>query len=1181
MKLETEASMLPLSAAPNLTEVMQQKIVELNRALHQATRKEADETATKDALRLYLTTKRELAHHTGRFGIVNNRVFTDRDDLIIPYLVGEKLVVQRVLEGDTKTLATTDLPPGTIYTDALLKRVAGFAGEVLDLEREVFGFDADQAEPIWITKFRDLGTLLEKVNETTNRNEAVYVLRFLVARLCSTPFEALAGAKNLRPEVRNLISQLVRFLNSPLSRRMPHLVRLLTRNVSALLAKPSLIDRLWNDTIDLAEIHVRGSNIVNELRRSTHHALGKRTLLLGKAYLEYLRTGGVDTLAQAGHPTLAPADEEARGSNHACRIVERIVEDLENLLGATEIIARIRDWQERYQEALVRCDSGQSLRQEMEEVVARGIRERNRWSYYHHLRVLRRKAGDFLSGARTADDFVSGLDYLLGLKPDDPGFHPQVAEQTVRSCVSAFAQRVQKEYNDELPPALESIIGGYGQKGFFETFMDIRRLRRRIAVLIDRGGFAEQRYHLYQLDCLLEEMGYLSLSHIATEYEEHGVDLRRCLEIIRICVLNLALDGKYSRELVDYAAMLTDPSRSYAEVANLLENIQRTYHKMVQRVTGPYEKMRDRLGLTEKDLRVVLGNMKRYMHDLNSMVHFCDLARSHILERIPDQSTRIFAREGAEAPSEEEFEILHLSHKRRIKEWVERGGSPPNLRQCFGGKGTGLAYISYLKVPTRDGFILPTTLAKSGLCSTDATWLEDQIAKHLRILEKDIAKRDGVCKRYGHFEQPLMLAVRGGSVFSMPGILPTVVFVGMNDRIARALAKEDPWHAYDSYRRFLASFARAVWGVDIEAFDLVEKAKRRYGVSYKKDLPWEGMKEVAEASKAVVRNKGLGERLDAVLDDPFKQLLHAVQAVFVSWSRETPRRYREIKGICHTWHTAVVVQEMASGNRQNDEVLDGMDETKASLTGVIPHTRLTDRGVRVFTGEIKFSAAGDDLVGGVIKPTSFRTMKELNTLMPMLNRRLRHTVAKLRRFQGTDQEIEFTVERGLLSVLQSRSAEMAADQELAAFADPGEEATRGIGIRGGGFRGLVAFDERGLKQLLQVDLSGRDDVDGILMLVENPSPDDIPLILQAGGLLTVKGGSSSHAAVAINGIEKKSYSAVMSAVGLRVNARKRQALIVDDEGNVRHRIGPGDILSIHGATGEVYIGSRPLSVKAL
>jgi len=179
---------------------------------------------------------------------------------------------------------------------------------------------------------------------------------------------------------------------------------------------------------------------------------------------------------------------------------------------------------------------------------------------------------------------------------------------------------------------------------------------------------------------------------------------------------------------------------------------------------------------------------------------------------------------------------------------------------------------------------------------------------------------------------------------------------------------------------------------------------------------------------------------------------------------------------------------------------------------------------------------------------------------------------------GTDQEVEFTVENGILSVLQSRTAETYADEAIDRFVDPGEPASRGLGVRGSGFRGLVAFDDADRVELATFDFEARDDIDGVLMVLENPTPEEIPMIISADGLLTAKGGSTSHAAVAANGIEDKNFSAVMSAAGLQVDLEKREAVIIDADGQVRHRIRTGDIVSIHGTSGEVYVGTRSLSV---
>jgi len=279
-----------------------------------------------------------------------------------------------------------------------------------------------------------------------------------------------------------------------------------------------------------------------------------------------------------------------------------------------------------------------------------------------------------------------------------------------------------------------------------------------------------------------------------------------------------------------------------------------------------------------------------------------------------------------------------------------------------------------------------------------------------------------------------------------------------------------------------------------------------------------------------------------------EELIQSIQNCWASLWSERAVTYRHLKGLDEDQISmAVVVQKMSSGNRTNKTIEEGMDETCASLTGVIPRTQFFDDSQRSFVGEIKFSAAGDDLVGGITASDSFQTVDQLKTLMPMLDRRLNHAVAKLRHFMGTDQEIEFTVEDGVLSILQSRSAEIGTDQELLAFAEVGAEATRGTGTRGGAFRGMVAFDEADWKELTDGKLRGRTDVDGVLLVMENPTPDDIPLIMTMDGLLAARGGSSSHAAVAINIIEDKSFSAVMSAIGLRVDANNHEAMIVDEQ----------------------------------
>ena len=1172
-----EATGVEVALPESFTTTETRIIAELNRRLYEAYVEPGDGADSDELLRSYLEIKSEVAPRAGRFGIVNNRIFKRDGSLLVPYLLGYTVILHTVRSGATELVSVRRFPHGTIFTDELVAAPAAANDAAIDLEQRFFSFDPERVVEPRITRIRDIASLLETVNSSSNRSQALYLLRHLVARLCNMSVKTFLGAKNLQPEVNDLNAQLIRFINGRLAGRFPGLTRTIVRNLSSVIGKPNLIDRLWNDTIHLAEVEIRGSAIVNELRRSSHHALGRRTLLLAQAYLDYLENGHTQELARFGFGSPAEADVKARTREAPRRIVERVVEDLGRLLGTSETLARIQEWQEAYAENLLRSGFGMAIEDELETLVGKGIRARNRWAYSHHLRILVQKAEDFSQLEDVTAAFRSCLEALQGLRPDDEDFDADRTERMAREGVEQFAAGIRAAYQDELFEDLRSVLEANEKRPPFETFTMVRDLREKLQRTMVLGGFTAQRYFLQQLDCLLEEMNYLASRRIATAYTDGGVDLEQCLEIIRISILNLEFDGLGSLELCDLAGLLGNPARTEGEMLDVLRHVSRYYHKIRQRVTVPYERMSRRLGLGEDDLRIVLANMQRYMHDLNSVVQFSDIAGTHIRERRSEGSGPLRREPSSNAESSSSNAIVHISHLDEVAVEMERRGNGSNLRERCGGKGSSLLYIHQLNLPSRDGFILPASIPRTGLHCSDRPWLEGEIRDHLRILERDIARKGDVHRRFGDDVDPLVLAVRGGSVFSMPGMLATVVFVGMNDDIAEALARHGRWRAYDSYRRFLASYGLAMWGFDLETFNLVDDAKRRYGVEYKTRLPWEAMREITESSKTVFRDHGFADELEKILTDPMQQLVNAVCAIFESWNKETARRYRDIKGISHSWQTAAIVQEMAFGNGQNEEIEPGMDETRVSLTGVIPRTLATDIGTRELSGEFKFSAAGDDLVGGVTSSGSFHSIAELDTLMPMLGRRLRHVESKLRRLMGTDQEVEFTVENGVLSVLQSRTAETGADKAAGKFVDPGEPATRGLGVRGGGFRGLVAFDEGEREELAVIDVEARDDVDGVLMVLENPTPEEIPMVISADGLLTAKGGSTSHAAVAANGIEDRNFCAVMSAGGLRVDLERREAVIVDSGGAVRHSIRKGDIVSLHGTSGEVYIGSRSLS----
>ena len=1122
----------------------------------------------KIALRRYLETMTFLGRRYRMFEIANHRIFKADNTLIVPFDAHGSLSIYAVSKDSQEVIKQVLLPHGTLITDALIAELSGFKGTAIDLEREIYHLHVDDMPTIQVARLRDLAGLLRRLNNCGSRHEAVYVLRFLVARLCSSSYRGMPGAKNLKSEIIRVRQELAEFMNGPFAERLRLPTSILVRSISGLVSQPKLIDEVWQDTIDLSEVHVRGSAITNEIRRSTHHAMGKHTLKLARAYLHWLETGEAD-FPEPEREIAGPADEAARSNPVVSDLVKRIISNLEQLLGSAQIARRIDEWRETYANELQRCESTNTLEEELESLVNKGIHANNQWVYQHRLRSLMSKLLDGDWGEEARGSFEAALLQLQKAQPADESFQAEKTEEEARIAVTTFCSRIRHDYQDALFLALDELLGIYGSGNQFDAFARSCSLRRELEALAGNGVFPTQRYLLHQLDCILEELGFFALRHVASDYMENGVRLAECLSIVHLCAGNLDRDGLFSRELWDLSAMLVNPARSTSELLDVLEQIQRNYHRLVHRVSNAYEVMAEHLGYGSDEMRAVLANFQRTMHDLNSLVHFSDLARTFLSESARDKRVPQAGGTGADP-----WDFVHFSHTEDIRHRVENRQAA-SLQSRYGGKGSGLIYIAYLGIPTRDGFIIPTVLPRLNLHKREQQKLEREVIQHLRLLEKDIETNEGQILGLGNPDAPLLLAVRGGSVFSMPGMLATMVFVGMTDAIAESLALEDEWYAWDAYRRFLVSFSAAVWDFDLEALDLVEKAKRRHGVTLKTDMSGSAMREVVEASKDAIRAAGHADQLDLILNDADLQLHTAVRAVHASWDRNRARQYRAIKHLSEGWHTAVIVQQMASGNRINQQELKpGIDEMSISLTGFIPNTRMKTTGFREFTGDVKFSACGDDLVGGITAAKSFQPVQRLHILAPMLERKLNHAGARLRRYLGSDAEIEFTVDRGVLSVLQARSAQMNHRFSPQTFDQPGVPSGRGIGISGTAFRGRVAFNEADVEHLKSQAHENDNDADGILLVLENPVPDEIPLILSVNGLLAARGGSTSHAAVCVHGVEDRPYTAVLGVPELRVSESK--AKLMGADGKIEHTILTGDILSIHGQTGEVFAGSRPI-----
>ena len=503
-------------------------------------------------------------------------------------------------------------------------------------------------------------------------------------------------------------------------------------------------------------------------------------------------------------------------------------------------------------------------------------------------------------------------------------------------------------------------------------------------------------------------------------------------------------------------------------------------------------------------------------------------------------------------------------------------------KERLGGKGANLAEMAAIGLPVPPGFTLTTAL--STRYEADGERLLDEIADEVA---RGVAHIEGVVgKRFGDPADPLLVSVRSGARVSMPGMMDTVLNLGLNAAAADGLAARsgDARFAWDSYRRFVQMYANVVLGLDHHDFEnALEIAKEDRGVANDTDLSADDLRAlVADYLRIVEREAG-----HPFPTDPHDQLRGAIGAVFGSWNADRARTYRRINGIGHDWGTAVNVQAMVFGN---------MGQTSA--TGVA-FTRDPATGERVVYGEYLLNAQGEDVVAGIRTPQYLtRAAREAaGARAPSMEEALPDTFAelttvfdRLERHYRDAQDIEFTVERGVLWMLQTRTAKRTA---VAALRTAVEMAEEGLITRD---EAVGRVDPRALDQLLHPTLdpeAARDVVTrglpaspgaasggivfdaataeawaaagraSLLVRVET-SPEDIGGMHAAAGILTARGGMTSHAAVVARGMGRP----CVSGAGQLVIDRAARTLSV-----AGRSFGEGDALTIDGATGEVMAGT--------
>lgn len=511
---------------------------------------------------------------------------------------------------------------------------------------------------------------------------------------------------------------------------------------------------------------------------------------------------------------------------------------------------------------------------------------------------------------------------------------------------------------------------------------------------------------------------------------------------------------------------------------------------------------------------------------------------------------------------------------RKYVYFFEEGSARQNM--LLGNKGAHLCEMKLIGIPVPEGFIITTVACKEYFSKNDfPEGLWEEVLEAMRELER----RTG--KKFGNPENPLLVSVRSGAPVSMPGMMDTVLNLGLNDICVEGLAKVtgNERFAYDAYRRLIQMFGRIVLGIKHENFEeALEKIKRKYSAKHDVDLNVSALREVIAEYKEIIRKNG-----KEFPQDPYQQLRLAIKAVFDSWNNERAVVYRRLNNIPDDMGTAVAIVEMVFGNMGND-----------SATGVA-FTRNPSTGDKELYGEYLPNAQGEDVVAGIRTP---KPISELAKEMPEIYAELKEVAEKLERHYRDMQDIEFTIERGKLYLLQTRSGKRTAraavkiavdmakeglisiedaimmvepkqiDLLLHPTVDPKAEKKvlgKGLNASPGAAVGKIVFDPDTAVKLAE---SGED----VILVRPETSPDDIHGMAVAKGILTTRGGMTSHAAVVARAMGKP---AVVGCEEIRIDLRTKR---MEARGVV---LKEGDVITIDGTVGEVYLGKVPLITPEL
>ncbi len=905
--------------------------------------------------------------------------------------------------------------------------------------------------------------------------------------------------------------------------------------------------KLREVTTAVDELSRRKDRLIHFLRKQIHTESNNTHIELTKKIVQYWYDGNIEPLAR-----IVPED-----------VIEQLDTESEWYIHVHDIIAELCSRKEATPMQLLLIDV-EELEQDISKIALGNSRDKKRVRYILQLYSLLLEKYTLES-----EDVILMLkSYRFFSNKDIEGLQENLEKNDTAAALGQvydLMQHLKKIIID--PNASEALENIY--------------YKRHIAIGIPSmyGQYIEPKFEalglMFRLEKSASKMMVELLQSVNLEYIT-AKTFRHVYDVLKLFKEGLELDGIYNQgfnsnfEMFKYS--LTSPSFSLDQYINIFQfmaqNIKQiiseyfldVYERPLKEVIPQIFGFKGSLSEQENKQQYHMESEKFYREILFNAFLVQDL--DNFITNIISTLRNMIDSYSADVINNMMTYDPDLTISPLYKETVEMD-NPVFL----GAKAYFLKKMISYDFPIPPGFVLTTEVFRHKNTVLEHTYMEQEmdqfILNHIWEVEKITRQQ------FGNPKNPLLFSVRSGTAISMPGAMRTFLNVGMNDEIAETFSKKPnhAWTAWDCYRRFIQSWGMA-YGIDRDIFDsVILEYKVKYGVAQKKHFSPEQMRDIAYSYKKVLWDYGI-----IIEKDPFKQLKQAIHSVIESWSSQRAKYYREHLQIADEWGTAVIVQKMALGNLST-----------SSGTGVVfTHSPLDDKsGINLY-GDFTLCSQGEDIVSGLVHtlPISESQRREfysdcsisLQSAFPSIYTTLLDLSTQLLDIYGfMHQEIEFTFESDNpddLYILQTRNQKLKKQKIFASFVPAPDDMKlvgRGIGIGGGAMTGILTFDMDDLKESIK-----NNNGEKRILVRPDTVPDDIPMIFNCDGLVTGKGGATSHAAVTAASLGKV---CVVNCKGLLVNESEKKCTINGVS------FSSGDKISIDGNLGNVYAGSYEIQFE--